>query len=209
MRSFEYHNAGTPTFWSIELQGRTLVMRSGTIRPDIKVTKEFVSEARARRERTRLIFEKLAAGYVEVTPDSAPVWGVSPADATGAALEAALFADPDDLGAHRAYADYLSEQAEPSLRDRGEFISLGLVLEEPAFTPAPGWGRPTCTSSAPTRNWPAPARPTRTPSGKPWAPAPSRCITAADGSATSTWAGATTTSRMTWAAARWLASSAS
>jgi uncharacterized protein (TIGR02996 family) len=47
----------------------------------------------------------------------------------GAALEAALVAQPDDLGAHRAYADWLSEQPDPSLAARGELIQVQLALE--------------------------------------------------------------------------------
>ncbi len=42
------------------------------------------------------------------------------------ALEAALFANPDDLASHSAYADYLSEQGDP----RGEFIQVQLALED-------------------------------------------------------------------------------
>jgi uncharacterized protein (TIGR02996 family) len=44
------------------------------------------------------------------------------------ALEAALAADPDDLGAHMAYADWLTEQGDP----RGEFIQVQLALEDPS-----------------------------------------------------------------------------
>jgi uncharacterized protein (TIGR02996 family) len=42
------------------------------------------------------------------------------------ALEQALFEDPDDLAAHSAYADYLTDQGDP----RGEFISVQLALED-------------------------------------------------------------------------------
>ncbi len=44
------------------------------------------------------------------------------------ALEAALFASPDDLASHMAYADYLAEQGDP----RGEFIQVQLALEDEA-----------------------------------------------------------------------------
>jgi len=46
---------------------------------------------------------------------------------TGQALEAAILANPDDLGAHAAYADWLIEQGDP----RGEFIQVQLALEDP------------------------------------------------------------------------------
>jgi uncharacterized protein (TIGR02996 family) len=42
------------------------------------------------------------------------------------ALEGALFANPDDLASHMAYADYLAEQGDP----RGEFIQVQLALED-------------------------------------------------------------------------------
>lgn len=42
------------------------------------------------------------------------------------ALEAALVANPDDLAAHNAYADWLMEQGDP----RGEFIQVQLALED-------------------------------------------------------------------------------
>jgi uncharacterized protein (TIGR02996 family) len=44
------------------------------------------------------------------------------------ALEEALGANPDDLAAHSAYADYLSEQGDV----RGEFISVQFALEDPS-----------------------------------------------------------------------------
>lgn len=42
------------------------------------------------------------------------------------ALEAALVANPDDVAAHAAYADYLLEQGDP----RGEYIRLQLAYED-------------------------------------------------------------------------------
>jgi uncharacterized protein (TIGR02996 family) len=45
----------------------------------------------------------------------------------GDTLEKALVKDPDDLGAHAAYADWLTQQGDP----RGEFIQVQLALEEP------------------------------------------------------------------------------
>lgn len=45
-------------------------------------------------------------------------------------LEAALVANPDDLAAHSAYADFLSEQGDP----RGEYIQIQLRLEQDGLT---------------------------------------------------------------------------
>jgi uncharacterized protein (TIGR02996 family) len=50
-----------------------------------------------------------------------------PPPAVRQALEAALAANPDDIGAHMAYADWLTEQGDP----RGEFIQVQLALEDP------------------------------------------------------------------------------
>src|SRR5436190_1254994 len=60
-----------------------------------------------------------------------------PLDATGRALEDALAADPDELAAHMAYADWLSEQADAALQARGELVRVQLELEGTA----PGDGR--------------------------------------------------------------------
>jgi uncharacterized protein (TIGR02996 family) len=48
------------------------------------------------------------------------------------ALESALVENPNDLAAHRAYADFLSEQGDP----RGEFASVQLALEDEALPAA-------------------------------------------------------------------------
>src|SRR5687767_13635824 len=53
-------------------------------------------------------------------------------DSLRSALEDALVADPDDLAAHSAYADYLAEQGDP----RGEFIQVQLALEDARLPPA-------------------------------------------------------------------------
>ena len=43
------------------------------------------------------------------------------------AFEDALATEPDDLGTHAAYADWLSEQDDPGDRARGEFIAVQMV----------------------------------------------------------------------------------
>jgi uncharacterized protein (TIGR02996 family) len=53
-------------------------------------------------------------------------------DSVGKVLEEALFNDPDDVAAHAAYADWLTEQGDP----RGEFIQVQLALEDPARPPS-------------------------------------------------------------------------
>src|SRR5262245_59323494 len=49
-----------------------------------------------------------------------------------AALEAAIFENPNNLAAHMAYGDLLSEQGDL----RGEFIQVQLALEDPTRTAA-------------------------------------------------------------------------
>jgi uncharacterized protein (TIGR02996 family) len=68
---------------------------------------------------------KLKAGYVETTKDDVPLL-----EATGRALEQAVVEHPDELAAHMAFADYLSEQSDPRLQTRGEFIRIQLALED-------------------------------------------------------------------------------
>jgi uncharacterized protein (TIGR02996 family) len=46
------------------------------------------------------------------------------------AMEAELFANPDDEATHRAYADWLQEHGDVAEQARGEFISVQLALEE-------------------------------------------------------------------------------
>lgn len=57
---------------------------------------------------------------------------MSTSSSPGTVLETALVANPDDLAAHAAYADWLSEQGDP----RGEFIQVQLALEDPNRPPA-------------------------------------------------------------------------
>jgi uncharacterized protein (TIGR02996 family) len=128
MRTFHYRDAKSDKFWNIELHGSSFTAHFG--RQGTKgqtQTKEFADEAKAQKEYDKLVKEKLAKGYVETTPASAH----SPAPAghlpsLRAALEEALTATPDDLGAHMAYADHLQEQGDP----RGEFIQVQLALED-------------------------------------------------------------------------------
>src|SRR5262245_31762612 len=53
------------------------------------------------------------------------------AGSPGEILEQAIAADPGDIAAHAAYADWLIQQGDP----RGEFIQVQLALEEPGRSP--------------------------------------------------------------------------
>jgi uncharacterized protein (TIGR02996 family) len=122
MRTFTYSDAKSHKFWNIELQGNTVTVTYGRIGSAGQTqTKTFADEARAQKEHDKLVKEKLAKGYVETTPSAKP----QPANIREA-LEEALFENPDDLAAHMAYADYLTEQGDP----RGEYIRVQLALED-------------------------------------------------------------------------------
>jgi uncharacterized protein (TIGR02996 family) len=130
MRTFEMKK--TQRFWSIERDKKKITVRYGKIggKPTART-----SEA---REPTLAIYryhsqidEKVRAGYKETTADD-----VAPLDATGLALEGALIDNPDDLAAHMAFADWLSEQGDVRHQARGEFVRLQLQLENESIPDA-------------------------------------------------------------------------
>jgi uncharacterized protein (TIGR02996 family) len=121
MRTFEYREGNSARFWSVEVQGSTLTVRYGKVGNNGRTqVKRFTDEDAARRHADKLVRDKLAKGYREKPSDPAGP------PALRVALESALAADPDDLAAHMAYADYLQEQGDP----RGEFIRVQLALED-------------------------------------------------------------------------------
>jgi uncharacterized protein (TIGR02996 family) len=123
MRHFTYHDAKSHKFWRIDLQGKRFTVTFGRVNTRGRTqTKQFPSAAKARAEHDKLIQKKLAEGYVETTGAAAAA-----EPSLRDALEAAIAENPDDLAAHRAYADYLMEQDDP----RGEFVQVQLALEEP------------------------------------------------------------------------------
>jgi uncharacterized protein (TIGR02996 family) len=123
MRSFEFKDGKSNKFWNIELQGKEFTVTFGKIgTPGQEQTKSFPDAAKAKAAHDKLVAEKLGKGYVETTGKVAV--GPSPLQKS---LEQALVDNPDDLAAHSAYADYLSEQGDP----RGEFIQVQLALEDP------------------------------------------------------------------------------
>jgi uncharacterized protein (TIGR02996 family) len=117
MRTFQYSDARSHKFWSIDVKGKSFTVTFGKdgAAGQTKI-KEFADANKAKAAADKLIAEKLGKGYRETT--AAP----SLADA----LEAAIRDDPDDLAAHAAYADWLQEQGDP----RGEFIQVQLALEQ-------------------------------------------------------------------------------
>ncbi len=123
MRTFHFRQGKSQRFWSIDLKGRRYTVRYGAAGKEGRtLTREFATAEQARKAHDRLIREKLAAGYVEAAAPAAPL---------RQALEEALVANPDDVAAHMAYADWLTEQGDP----RGEFIQVQMRLEQAAELP--------------------------------------------------------------------------
>ena len=124
MRTFQFSDARSHKFWSVEVRGADLVVTFGKIGTEGQTqTKTFPTPAKAEAEADKLVREKTKKGYVETTAAEA---------ATDAErFEAALLANPDDLAGHCAFADYLAEQGDP----RGEFMQVQIALEDETLPP--------------------------------------------------------------------------
>jgi len=118
MRTFQFSDAKSHKFWNIDVEGDRFTVTYGKVgTAGQSQTKAFASAEKAQAEADKLIREKTGKGYVETTPGAA----ASPEEA----FERAIAADPHDLTAWSAYADYLSEQGDP----RGEFMQVQRALE--------------------------------------------------------------------------------
>jgi uncharacterized protein (TIGR02996 family) len=127
MRKFVFTDAKSNKFWHIELQGQIFTVTFGRVGTDGQSqTKAFADATTAKKEHDKLVAEKLKKGYVETTPAAAAPAPAKPTSTEQAALEKALLAHPDEIAAHSAYADYLTEAGDP----RGEFIQVQLALED-------------------------------------------------------------------------------
>jgi uncharacterized protein (TIGR02996 family) len=122
---FQFSDAKSHKFWNIEVHGDRFTVTYGKVGTAGQTqTKTFASAEKAQAEADKLIREKAGKGYVETTPKAA----ASPEEA----FERAIAADPHDLTAWSAYADYLSERGDP----RGEFMQLQRALENEAVPAA-------------------------------------------------------------------------
>jgi uncharacterized protein (TIGR02996 family) len=130
VRSLVRNRGRKREFWAVLLHvlspGYTL--SAGTTGAGEKHSFECPNAAAARAEVDRVVAEKLAEGFVETTDHPFHGGFDSP---TRQALEQALAEDPDDLAAHSAHADHLSELGDP----RGEFIQIQLSLERDGLDP--------------------------------------------------------------------------
>jgi uncharacterized protein (TIGR02996 family) len=119
MRTFQYSDAKSHKFWTIEVGGKSFTVTFGKVGSSGQTrTKTFSTGAEAQAEADKLVREKLRKGYVESTP--------GPAATHAEAFERALAADPNDLGAAGIYADWLEERGDP----RAEFIRVQIALED-------------------------------------------------------------------------------
>ena len=122
MRTFKFADDESYKFWKIELTGTSYTVTYGRIGTKGQTsTKSFATPEKAKSAYEKIIAEKLGKGYIETTPVQAP-------PKLENTLETALFANPDDIATHAAYADWLSQQGDP----RGEFIQVQLQLEDPS-----------------------------------------------------------------------------
>jgi uncharacterized protein (TIGR02996 family) len=119
MRSFQYSDAKSHKFWTIDVRGSSFTVTFGKIgTAGQSQTKTFPSPEKAQAEADKLIREKTGKGYTETTPRAAA--------SEVEALEEAVRADPRDRAAHSALADWLAEHGDP----RGELMQVQLALED-------------------------------------------------------------------------------
>jgi uncharacterized protein (TIGR02996 family) len=108
-------------FWEIELDGRTVVTRSGRVGSKGTFDSDrFLFAGRARAAYDELVAERKAAGFEE----SAPI--PTKLEAREPTLEAAIRANRRDDGAYEVYADWLQQHGNPL----GELIGLQRALAE-------------------------------------------------------------------------------
>src|SRR5262245_10053399 len=114
MRTFEFKEGSSNKFWNIDLQGKRFTVTFGRIGTAGQTQiKEFPDEQKAQAAHDKLVREKLGKGYVETTSAAAPAAKSAGPSPLQQSLEQALVDNPDDLAAHSAYADYLTEHGDP------------------------------------------------------------------------------------------------
>src|SRR5689334_18472472 len=125
MRTFQFSDAKSHKFWSVEVSGTSFTVTFGKVGTAGQTqTKSFPTPEKAQAEAEKLIREKEKKGYRETTPKAS----VSPAEA----FEAGLLDHPEDIARWSAYSDYLTEQGDP----RGEFMRVQLLLEDESLSAA-------------------------------------------------------------------------
>jgi uncharacterized protein (TIGR02996 family) len=127
MRRFTYSDAKSHKFWAIDLKGNSFTVTFGKVgTAGQSQTKSFPTADKAKAEAEKLVKEKTGKGYVEEgAAQAAP-------KSDREVLRAAVLANPEDLAAHAALADYLLEQGDT----QGELIRVQLALEDETRKPA-------------------------------------------------------------------------
>ena len=129
-RRFEYFDDKSAKFWIVELDGLSHTVTYGRTGTDGQVkTKEFADHAKAQASYEKLIKQKTAKGYVEVTSGAAST--ESGESSEQSPLLAAIAEDSDNVDGYAVYADWLTENGQPL----GEFMSLQIGLENEDLTP--------------------------------------------------------------------------
>lgn len=119
MRTFQFSDAKSHKFWSIEVTGNQFTVTYGKVGTAGQTsTKTFLTPEKAQEEAAKLIKEKTGKGYQEVTQKSA--------DSDAEAMELAVIRNPHDRATRAAFADFLTERGDPL----GEFVRLQLALED-------------------------------------------------------------------------------
>ena len=125
MRTFQFSDAKSHKFWTIDVSGNAFTVTYGKVGTAGQTqTKTFATPEKAQAEADKLIREKTGKGYTETT--AAPP--ASPAQA----FEKSLQENPHDVAGWSAFADYLAENEDV----RGEFMQVQLALEDESLSPA-------------------------------------------------------------------------
>ena len=123
MRSFQFSDAKSHKFWTIDVIGNAFTVNYGKVgTAGQSQTKSFPTPEKTQSEADKLIREKTGKGYVETTPTQT----ATPSDA----MEKAIIANPHDFTAWNAYADLLIEAGDV----RGEFMQVQLALEDESLS---------------------------------------------------------------------------
>lgn len=119
MRTFQFSDAKSHKFWTIDVNGTDFTVTYGKVGTAGQTqTKSFPNADKARAEADKLIREKTGKGYRETTPTDAP--------SDGDALEKGLIEHRNETVRWNVYSDFLAERGDP----RGEFMRVQLALED-------------------------------------------------------------------------------
>jgi uncharacterized protein (TIGR02996 family) len=125
MRTFQFSDARSHKFWNVDVAGKDVTVNYGKIGTTGQTqTKSYASQDEARKAADKLIKEKIGKGYIETTVRE----NISESEA----LEKAIQANPFDMGAISAYADFLTERGDPY----GEFMQVQIALERESLPAA-------------------------------------------------------------------------